>query len=550
MSVANSNSTPIAPASIMGDDQSAAITTLGPLDQPPQTPLIPSKRDYDTESNDPTRRSKRTKPDGSPTTGDTLSVLPFAQHNNRIYHPGDHAIFDDFENTTGTHGTPFAAVGQIHQLEQQPASGAVLATVNWYVHPQFTSHPPTMEFYRMAVLRTFRQTVVPLERIRSACFVVPPADLMVGRPGEWREGDALFVCESRYVDKGEFIQKVKQWGKGFWPEGMSEERKAMLMTMVPWPAGPRVLERAVIPSDNVLGANPDEPSGEDAGRTPQQNRRVTRMSATPQQSQSQSQSQMTMQTPTSVPRQAQIPGFPPMMPQGRMPMGITNGQPQPPPPQYVLNQFQQQQHQLQMQIQMQRQMTANPPYMQTPMSPNTNTNAPVTSSAATPSVPVTPLPRRRGRPPKNKQLIEKRAMEDAAAAAAGLGRTPPKPPTVSTRRQASMVAPYQNNGRPPLSQIQQQQQFQQQQQQRLNGFVGVGNSVNGGQRAMPMMQGNMNQTQAYAIRNPNGNNTGQTPLQQHQQQQLRQQQQQQQVKKIAPLPYIDPTSVPQLSKEI
>ncbi|KAJ2575516.1 hypothetical protein EV177_010992, partial [Coemansia sp. RSA 1804] len=132
-----------------------------------------------------------------------------------------------------------------------------------------------MEFYQNAVLRTFRQTTVPVDRIGRKCFVVEPTDAMSGHPSEWTEADGdLYVCDLRFVDKGAFIKKIKNWSSGYWPADMAEDRHKMLTTMVPWDNGPRELQKAPVPV----------PSSEDDSAHTPQTRRTTRMAATPKSS--------------------------------------------------------------------------------------------------------------------------------------------------------------------------------------------------------------------------------------------------------------------------
>ncbi|KAJ1829818.1 hypothetical protein LPJ56_000130, partial [Coemansia sp. RSA 2599] len=250
---------------------------------------------------------------GAPENAGALWVpVHYVEHNGQGYHIGDHAILEDVENSSGTQGTQLSPVGHILDIQRDARSGAVSLTVSWYVYPQNASHPPYMEFYKTAVLRTFRQTTVPLERVRELCYVVQPADAMVGRPGEWVEGKSIFVCDSRYVDKGDFIQKIKHWNRGIWPDAMDQKRREMLTTMVPWPDGPRELEKSLVPL---------ETADDSAGHTPQ-TRRVTRMAsapgsdaATPKSTNAVVPQQQMMQTPTPASAQAQLLAYQQMLSQ-------------------------------------------------------------------------------------------------------------------------------------------------------------------------------------------------------------------------------------------
>ncbi|KAJ2725191.1 hypothetical protein GGI07_001453 [Coemansia sp. Benny D115] len=274
--------------------------------------------DTDASADSATRQTKRQKVED-----DQWTALGSVDHDGHTYHVGDHVILDDTDNSSGARGTDLPAIGHVQGI-QRSQQGTVLVTVAWYVHPRLTPHPPYMEFYQDAILRTFRQSQVPVERIQKACFVVQPTEYMSGRPGEWKEGDRIFVCDSRFVDRGQFIQKIKHWNKGFWPEHMDPGRKEMLTNMVPWSEGPRTLEKS------VLEARPTEGSD---GSMPQ--RRVTRMAATPTKVTT-AENPGTPAVSASVPHgaspataQAQLLAFQQMMSQGRMDMptgGNANGQ--------------------------------------------------------------------------------------------------------------------------------------------------------------------------------------------------------------------------------
>ncbi|KAJ2910622.1 hypothetical protein GGI21_000698, partial [Coemansia aciculifera] len=219
--------------------------------------------------------SKRFKPSsGADTAEDGLSdgtLVDFAEHQGQRYYVGDHVLLEDTDNSSGTVGTSLPAVGHIQQLERDAQTGKVGVLVVWYVHPQLTPHPPLMEFYKNALLRTMRQTVVPLDHVKSTCFVVQPSEAMVGHPIEYA-GDAggvpLFVCDSRFNDKGGFIQRIKRRTRGFWPVTMDQKRQDMLTNMVPWSGGPRELEKSLVPI---------QATNDDRTKTTPQTRRTLRL---------------------------------------------------------------------------------------------------------------------------------------------------------------------------------------------------------------------------------------------------------------------------------
>ncbi|KAJ1840634.1 hypothetical protein H4S02_003931 [Coemansia sp. RSA 2611] len=317
-----------------------------------------SDNDSNNESEYDEPEAKRARADDDP-----LSV----EHNGQPYYVGDHVELEDPENSSGTQGTELAAIAQIHKL----LLGGQQLVVMWYVYPQLTPHPAYMEFYPDALLRTFRLTTVPVSRIRRKCFVMPAADAVEGRPREWQEGERLYVCESRFVDKGGFIQKIKR-GRGFWPEAMSDERMDAVARPVPWADGPRELEKAPVP---VNGEADDTPT-----------RRSARLAATP----------ATPATPATAPAAATPMSTSQMMAFQQM---LAQQQQQPPPP-FMLPGM----TSSPAMAQLQKQMAGTVPGMY-----------PAVSGA--PVMPIVP-PRRRGRPPKNQKLIEKRAKEDAAVAVA------------------------------------------------------------------------------------------------------------------------------------
>ncbi|KAJ2500596.1 hypothetical protein GGH96_002639 [Coemansia sp. RSA 1972] len=335
----------------------------------------------DAAGSDPDSSSE--EPAAKRTRAGEETVL-FVEQNGQTYHVGDHVILEDPDNASGTQGTELPAIAHIHALRH--VNGATEATVLWYVHPQLTPHPAYMEFHADGVLRTFRQTLVPVSRIKQRCYVQLASDEVIGHPREWREGDRRFVCEARYVDKGGFIQKIKH--RGFWPDEMTEDRMQAVARPVPWANGPRQLERAPVP---VRG---------DDDTSALHTRRSTRLATAPE------------AVPETVP-EAVVP------PNGQM-LAF----------QQMLAQQQQQQ-----------------PFVLPGLAPASIGQLPgIMPPSPANMMPMVP-PRRRGRPPKNKQLIQKRAMEDAAAMAAAqqqqqllqMQTTPRRPPMYAGRPPTSFA---------------------------------------------------------------------------------------------------------------
>ncbi|KAJ2543819.1 hypothetical protein GGH12_003790 [Coemansia sp. RSA 1822] len=340
----------------------------------------------DAAGSDPDSSSE--EPAAKRTRAGEETVLTVEQ-GGQTYHVGDHVILEDPENASGTQGTELPAIAHIHGLRH--ANGATEATVLWYVHPQLTPHPAYMEFHADGILRTFRQTVVPVSRVRQRCYVQLASDEVAGHPREWREGDRRFVCEARFVDKGGFIQKIKH--RGFWPDEMTEDRMQAIARPVPWADGPRQLVRAPVP---VRG---------DDDASALHTRRSTRLATAPE-------------------------TVPEAVPEAAVPEAVQ-------PPNGQMLAFQQ----------MLAQQQA--PFVMPGLAPATIGQLPgVMPTSPAGVMPLVP-PRRRGRPPKNKQLIQKRAMEDAAAMAAAqqqqqqqllqMQTTPRRPPMYAGRPPSSFA---------------------------------------------------------------------------------------------------------------
>ncbi|PIA19259.1 hypothetical protein COEREDRAFT_79214 [Coemansia reversa NRRL 1564] len=361
------------------------------------------------------------------------------EYGGREYYIGDHVTLEDVENISGTRDTQLPAVAQIHGIQRNKGADTTTATVIWYVYPQLTPHPPYMEFYENTLLRTSRQTTVSVDRIRGICYVVQPSEAREGHPKEWKEGEYIYVCDSRFVDSGMYIQRIKGQ-KGFWPQTMSEHRRAMLTNMVRWPSGPRELGKSVVP---MLKVGEDD----DDAHTPQ-TRRTSRMSAAAGSAQQQA-SSLASPLPASFPAvdHAQLLAYQQMLSQKHF-----QQQQQPPP--FVLPitapgqtdhpQISSQQQQLQQHAVNHTTYASGPlsmPGMSTPGSPK-------------PPVPLGSTPKRRGRPPKNIQLIKKRAMEDAAVAAAAASAAQQRQQysqmsPLQAPIRPNFLSPYTNNVRPP-----------------------------------------------------------------------------------------------------
>ncbi|KAJ2412963.1 hypothetical protein GGI10_003358 [Coemansia sp. RSA 2530] len=364
----------------------------------------------------PAKRFKSDSPNTSESGLTSGTLIEFVEHQGQRYFVGDHVILDDVDNTSGVSGTELPAVGHIQQLERDAQAGRVQVSVVWYVYPQLTPHPPLMEFFKNALLRTARQTTVPLERVKRPCFVVQPAEAMVGHPAEYVEGVPLFVCESRFNDKGGSIQKIKNRVRGFWPADMDQKRLEMLTTMVAWRGGPRELEKSLVP---VVVA------GEEQGDGGPQTRRSSRLIAptaaavlTPPQPGDARGAANAM--PQTVPvNQSQYLAYQQMLVQSQIqPLAGVNGQQV--SSQFALN-------------------GANVNSIAAGNGPLRN----AVPASPTPPLPLVLPPKRRGRPPKNKQLIEQRAKEDAAKMVeiAALIQTPPGSQLRSSTRHQQSIAP-------------------------------------------------------------------------------------------------------------
>ncbi|KAJ2680253.1 hypothetical protein GGI25_000846 [Coemansia spiralis] len=515
----------------------------------------------------------------SPFANGNSKMLSSVEHNDQVYYIGDHAILEDADDISGVGETGLPAVGHIQSIQKDKDDSTVSITVIWYVHPRLAPHPPYMEFYKNSILRSFRQTTVPIDCIIKKCFVVQPADAMTGHPSEWTEADGeMFVCDSRFVDKGAFIQRIKHWNRGYWPAGMDEGRREILTKMKPWPNGPRELQKSLVPVQPVEEHSPHTP----------QTRRSTRTAATPNSKDqllqrqtpasgfgSPPQQQALPQTPTHASSQAQLLAYQQLLSQGQINMpAATSINGQAPPPPFMVSgpnfnpalmtpqQIQMLQHQQQQQ-QQQNAASIRSPFMQ--RSASTSNPPAVQAPTSTPYPnPQIPTPRRRGRPPKNKQLIQQRAMEDAAAAAAaaagggvGIGGA-----RSTYAKRSSMATPTSSQPRTPTTPtgLQHRQNSIYSNASRLPPSTTMYNGINGvapnGQRMLSSSAMQMQQTLTPAqllsahMQGSNISNGVQANIasalisqQQHQQQTSIQ-------TKTEYLPYADPSSAPQLPKEL
>ncbi|KAJ2839204.1 hypothetical protein FBU31_000741 [Coemansia sp. 'formosensis'] len=517
-------------ASSDSQPQSAVNSTFSSQDNGDSSNSASDDGEGDDSVERPAKRFKSESPNSAESSLTSSTLIDFAEHQGQRYFVGDHVLLDDVDNTSGTLGTSLPAVGHIQQLERDAQTGQIHVSVVWYVYPQLTPHPPLMEFYKNTLLRTLRQTTVPLDRVKRPCFVVQPAEAMVGHPAEYVEGVPLFMCDSRYNDKGGFIQKIKNRARGYWPADMDQKRQEMLTTMVAWLGGPRELEKSLVP---ILTGNDEH--GDGAPQTRRSSRLVAPAStmSTPQQGAASSPAMNNIplppQNPTTPLSQSQYLAYQQMLVQSQiLPLSSSGVNGQPPPPPFMLNGA-----------------TIN---ATTPTN-GTVRAGPGIHTSPTPPLPLILPPKRRGRPPKNKQLIEQRALEDAAKMIeiAALIKTPPGSQLRSSTRhqQPSTIS---NGVRPPIP----PPGFG-----ATNGLSPAGQTA-GMQRIAPNGVGaHPSPAQLLAARVQPVAPVASQLLQQQQQQklvqqqsQLQQQKQQQQHQQFAPLPHMDSASIPQLPKDI
>ncbi|KAJ2317593.1 hypothetical protein GGI00_006752, partial [Coemansia sp. RSA 2681] len=319
--------------------------------------------------------------------------------------------------------------------------------------------------------------------------------------------------------------------------------------MVPWSGGPRELEKSLVP---VQAASDDQ-----ASTTPQTRRTLRLTSASidisatatvaaaqpgiasgtaamnmalgsPTMPQQQQQQQFLPQTPTMPISQSQYLAYQQMLVQSQIqPLAAAtsssgiNGQVHPPP--FMLNGA----------------------GLNSATSSNGSVRAAGVPASPTPPLPIGPTPKRRGRPPKNKLLIEQRAMEDAAKMAelVAQGHTPGTQLRSSTRQHNAAIMP--NGVRPPVPLVLTGQAGGAQQRIVPNG---VGAVPGGGAHPSPAQLLAARVQPAAALAATAANQMMQQQQQQKHTQQPSQLQQKQQ--QLAPLAHTDSASVPQLPKDV
>ncbi|KAI8803532.1 Bromodomain-containing protein [Cladochytrium replicatum] len=81
----------------------------------------------------------------------------------------------------------------------------------WYLRPENTVHRSSQKFMEFEVFKTTHMEEYHLTDVQDTCFVLFVKDYVRGRPRNLRPGQSVYVCESRYNEQRENMQKIKQW---------------------------------------------------------------------------------------------------------------------------------------------------------------------------------------------------------------------------------------------------------------------------------------------------------------------------------------------------
>lgn len=139
-------------------------------------------------------------------TGEAKELTKFT-HKKVGYSVGDYCYLDDGEEESGK-----PLIAQIHRISQRSGAQPSLY-VNWYLRPEQTVHPASRKFYRNEVFKSDQFTDFPASDLAGKCWVQYIKDYVRGAP-VGADSKHLYVCESRYIETGKKMDKIKNWKYG------------------------------------------------------------------------------------------------------------------------------------------------------------------------------------------------------------------------------------------------------------------------------------------------------------------------------------------------
>ncbi|EJD55042.1 hypothetical protein AURDEDRAFT_155279 [Auricularia subglabra TFB-10046 SS5] len=108
-------------------------------------------------------------------------------------------------------------VGQVWKaFTRQDRPGELFLTLCWYYRPEQTFHPPHRQFWENEVFKTAHYVEHNVRDVLEKIFVQFTRHYVYGRPRGpyWYPGWPLYVCDSRYIDRGPQharIAKIHNW---------------------------------------------------------------------------------------------------------------------------------------------------------------------------------------------------------------------------------------------------------------------------------------------------------------------------------------------------
>lgn len=144
--------------------------------------------------------------------GDQLEKFSKGKSN---YQVGDFVYLKDSE-------TPLIA--QIRKI-WQTNKNAVRFQANWFLRPEQTVHPANRKFYPNEVFKSDKYADYSADDVQGRCWVQHIKDYVRGMPVGAQLKD-VYVCESRYLEAGKRMEKIKNW-KASLPESIRDLEDAV-----------------------------------------------------------------------------------------------------------------------------------------------------------------------------------------------------------------------------------------------------------------------------------------------------------------------------------